>query len=169
MTNEAAPLGPARLWRDLTIDQRLALSAALWADQESVPQQMDAVQLIARQLRFRPQSVLAEPVEKRTRQLASLHTVSESVADRALVVYHLTSQRPMLEAFLTRLGINHENGMITDTHVTPPDPAALRDAATALATEFPAGAVRLYLRTLAGQDPETWSALAAIATEIPSS
>jgi hypothetical protein len=130
---------------------------------------MEAVQLIARQLRFRPQSVLAEPVEKRTRQLASLHTVSESVANRALVVYHLSSQRPMLEAFLTRLGISHENGMIADTHVTAPDPAALRDAATALAAAFPADAVRLYLRTLAGQDPETWSALAGIATEIPSS
>jgi len=169
VTNEAAPLGPARLWRDLTIDQRLALSTAFWADQESVPQHMEAVQLIARQLRFRPQSVLTEPVEKRIRQLANLHTVSESVANRALVVYHLGTQRPMLEAFLTRLGINHEKGMIADTAVTKPDPAALRDAANALATEFPADSVRLYLRTLAGQDPETWSALAGIATEIPSS
>jgi hypothetical protein len=169
VTNEAAPLGPARLWRDLTIDQRLALSAALWADQESVPQQVEAVQLIARQLRFRPQSVLSEPVEKRVRQLASLHTVSESVASRALVVYHLGSQRPMLEAFLTKLGIRHENGMIADAEVSAPDPAALRGAANALATEFPVDSVRLYLRTLAGQDPETWSALAGIATEIPSS
>lgn len=166
MTNEAAPFGPARLWRDLTIDQRLALSAALWADQESVSQQVEAVQLIARQLRFRPQSVLTEPVEKRIRQLANLHTVSESVANRALVVYHLGSQRLMLEAFLTRLGISHENGMIADTLVTAPDPAALRDAAKALATEFPADSVRLYLRTLAAQDPETWSALAGIVTEI---
>ena len=169
MTNEAAPLGPARLWRDLTIDQRLALSTAFWADQESVTQHMEAVQLIARQLRFRPQSVITEPVEKRIRQLANLHTVSESVANRALVVYHLGTQRPMLEAFLTRLGISHEKGMIADTAVTAPDPAALRDAANALATEFPADSVRLYLRTLAGQDPETWSALAGIATEIPSS
>lgn len=169
MTNQAAPLGPARLWRDLTIDQRLALSAALWADQESVPQQMEAVQLIARQLRFRPQSVLSEPVEKRIRQLANLHAVSESVANRALVVFHLGSQRPMLEAFLSRLGIRHENGMITDAQVTAPEPARLRDAANALATEFPVDSVRLYLRTLAGQDPETWSALAEIANEIPAS
>ena len=45
-----------------------------------------------------------------------------------------------------------------------PDPAALREAAAALATEFPPAAVRLYLRTLAAQDPETWSALAEIAS-----
>ena len=113
--------------------------------------------------------VLSEPVGKRIRQLASLHTVSESVANRALVVYHLGSQRPMLEAFLTRLGIAHDKGMITDTQVTAPDPAALRDAANALAAAFPAGAVRLYLRTLAGQDPDTWGALAGIATELPAS
>ena len=166
MTIEAVPPGPARLWRNLTIDERLALSTALWADTESASQQLEAVQLIARQLRFRPQSVIAEPVEKRIRQLASLHTVSESVANRALVVYHLGSQRPMLEAFLTRLGIAHQNGMIADTLVAAPDPAALRDAANALAADFPVDAVRLYLRTLAGQDPETWGALAEIATEL---
>ena len=164
MSNESALLGPARLWRDLAIDERLALSAALWADDESVPQQVEAVQLIARQMRFRPQSVLAQPVEKRVRQLASLHTVSESVASRALVVYHLGSQRPMLEAFLTRLGISHENGMIADTPLAAPD--SLREAAQALATQFPPASVRLYLRTLAAQDPETWGALAEIATEI---
>jgi hypothetical protein len=166
VTHEAAPFGPARLWRDLAIDQRLALSTALWEDQESVPQQVEAVQLIARQLRFRPQSVLAQPVEKRIRQLANLHTVSESIANRALVVYHLGSQRPMLEAFLTRLGIGHENGMIADAPLAAPDPAALRDAAQALASAFPADSVRLYLRTLAAQDPETWGALAGIVTEI---
>jgi hypothetical protein len=169
VTQEAVPPGPARLWRDLTTDQRLALSAALWADHESGPQQMEAVQLIARQWRFRPQSVLVQPVEKRVRQLANLHTVSESVANRALVVYHLSTQRPMLEAFLTRLGIGHEHGMIADAPLAPPDPAALREAANELVKDFPVDAVRLYLRTLAGQDPETWSALAAIATEIPSS
>jgi hypothetical protein len=169
VTNETVPPGPARLWRDLTIDQRLALSTALWTDDESVSQQVEAVQLIARQLRFRPQSVLSEPVDKRIRQLASLHTVSASVANRALVVYHLGSQRPMLEAFLTRLGIAHDKGMIADTQVIAPDPAVLRDAANELAATFPADAVRLYLRTLAGQDPETWGALAGIATELPAS
>jgi len=166
VSNEAARLGPARLWRDLAIDQRLALSAALWADDDSMPQQLEAVQLIARQMRFRPQSVLGQPVERRVRQLASLHTVSESVASRALVVYHLGSQRPMLEAFLTRLGISHENGMIADAPLATPEPAALREAAQELATAFPPSSVRLYLRTLAAQDPETWGALSEIATEI---
>ena len=169
MTHQEAPAGPAKLWRDLTIDQRLALSQALWADTDSVPQQIEAVQLIARQLRFRPQSVLSQPIEKRVRQLAHLSQVSEGIANRALVVYHLETQRPMLEKFLDALGIPHQEGMITESTSAPPDEAALRSAALALAGEFPLESVRLYLRTLAAQDAETWRPLAAIATELPAS
>jgi hypothetical protein len=169
VSNEAAPIGPARLWRELTSDQRIALAAALWADADSVPQQVEAVQMIARQWRFRPQSIMKEPVEKRTRQLANLLTVSENIANRALVVYHLGVQRPMLEAFLTTLGIAHENGMIADAEVVTPDPTALRAAAKSLAESFPVDGVKLYLRTLAAQDPETWGALADVATELPAS
>ena len=168
MTHEAGPLGPARLWRELTLDERMALAAALWNDEESAPQQAEAVQLIARQMKFRPQSVLALAPEKLVRYLAGLHQVSESIANRALVVYHLGEQRPMLEAFLTRLGIPHEKGMIEGT-LAAPDPAALREAAAALALEYPPAAVRLYLRTLAAQDPETWGALAEITSGIGSS
>ena len=163
MAHDSVPVGPARLWRELTIEERTALAAALWDDGESAQQQAEAVQLIARQMKFRPQSVLALAPEKLVRYLAGLHQVSESIANRALVVYHLSAQRPMLEAFLTRLGIAHEEGLISGTF-PPPDPAALREAAAALATEFPPAAVRLYLRTLAAQDPETWSALAEIAS-----
>lgn len=168
MTQGAGPLSPARLWRDLSVDQRQALSAALWADEESLPQQFEAVQLIAKHLRFRPQSVLSQPIEKRVRQLAALHQVSEGIANRALVAYHLASQRPMLEAFLTKLGIPNEQGMITGSPDAPAE-AALRAAATALAAEFPVEDVRLYLRTLAVQDPETWAPLTEIATELPRS
>ena len=162
------PISPARLWRELTGEQRQALAAALWADEESMPQQIEAVQLIATKLRFRPQSVLAQPLEKRVRQLANLHQVSEGIANRALVSYHLGAQRPMLEAFLTKLGITHENGMI-DGSPEPPAEDALRKAASEMVKEFPVEDVRLYFRTLASQDPETWAALEGIAIELPRS
>ena len=168
MTQAAGPISPARLWRELTGDQRQALAAALWADEESVPQQIEAVHLVAKQLRFRPQSVLSQPIEKRVRQLANLHQVSEGIANRALVAYHLVAQRPMLEAFLTKLGIPNEQGMISGSP-EPPAEAALRKAASELAGEFPVEDVRLYFRTLASQDPETWAPLEAVATELPRS
>jgi hypothetical protein len=157
---------PARIWREMTPAQRLAAAGALWADADSVPQQAEAVQAVARQLRFRPQSVLKLAPEKRARHLAALRTVSESLASRALVVYHLAAQRPMLEAFLDKLGIAHENGMIAENDKGVPDEASLREAAAALLAAFPPADVRVYLLTLAVQDPATWGPLGPIAGEL---
>jgi hypothetical protein len=131
-----------------------------------VPQQAEAVQAIARQLHFRPQSVLKLAVEKRARHLAALRTVPEPLASRALVAYHLATQRPMLEAFLDKLGIAHEKGMIADSAKEAPDPSSLREAAAALLAAFPAPDVRVYFLTLAAQDPETWGPLGPIVSEL---
>jgi len=161
-----APLSPARIWREMTPEQRLAAAGALWADSESVPQQVEAVQAIARQLHFRPQSVLKLAVEKRARHLAALRTVPEPLASRALVVYHLATQRPMLEAFLDKLGIAHEDGMIAESAKDAPDPSSLREAAAALLGAFPAPDVRVYLMTLVAQDPVTWGPLVPIVSEL---
>jgi hypothetical protein len=164
---ETPMLTPALIWREMPHEQRLAAALAFWADNDSVPQQMEAIQAIARQLHFRPQSVLRLPQEKLARHLASQSRASESLAGRLLVVYHLSRQRPMLEAFLNQLGIAHEQGLISDAGPHAPDPAALGAAAEALKTQFPVEDVRLYFRTLAAQDPETWGALAEIVSRWP--
>jgi hypothetical protein len=157
---------PSHVWREMTPGQRVLAAQALLADEDSGTQQADAVQAIARQLRFRPQSVLRLAPEKLARHLASLRTVSETLASRALVVYHLVSQRPMLEAFLDHVGVTHDHGLIADSLKEAPDPARLRAAAAALLERFPAADVRVYLDTLAAQDPDVWGALAPIAAEI---
>jgi hypothetical protein len=157
---------PAHIWREMTAEQRLTAAAALWADADSVPQQAEAVQAVARQLRFRPQSVLKLSAEKRARHLAALRTVPESLASRALVVYHLASRRPMLEAFLDSLGIAHEDGLIAEGAKDAPGPEKLRDAAAALLASFPPADVRVYLLTLAVQDPATWAPLEPIVSEL---
>ena len=105
MSQHEAPMTPAHIWREMTAEQRLAAAAALWSDEDSMHQQAEAVHAIARQLHFRPQSVVKLAPEKLARHLAALRTVPESLASRALVVYHLTTQRPMLEAFLDTLGL----------------------------------------------------------------
>lgn len=162
----AGPLTPAQIWRDMTADERLAAAQALWSDPDSSPQQADALQAIARQLRFRPRSVLKLTPERLAHHLAALRAVSESLASRALVVYHLTSQRPMLEAFLDHLGVAHEQGLIAESSKPLPDADRLREAVAALLTRFPAADIRIYLHTLAAQDPETWGALVPIASEL---
>ncbi|MCX6550605.1 MAG: hypothetical protein NTY02_06315 [Acidobacteria bacterium] len=167
MSMETEPVTPSQIWREMTTEQRTAAAQAFWTDGESVPQQVEAVQAIARQLHFRPQSVLKLPVERRTHHLAAIHKVSESLASRMLVVYHLETRRPLLEAFLDRLGIAHEHGLIAESAAHTPAPEKLREAANALRDAFPPADVRVYLRTLAAQDPETWGGLVGIVSEWP--
>ena len=166
MSQHEATMTPAHIWREMTAEQRLAAADALWSDSDSVPQQVEAVQAIARQLHFRPQSVLKLAPEKRARHLAALRTVPESLASRALVVYHLVSRRSMLKAFLDKLGIVHENGLIAEGEKDAPDESKLREAAAASLAAFPASHVRDYLLTLAAQDPATWGPLLPIVSEL---
>jgi len=124
---------------------------------------MEAVATIATRIKFRTKSVYAMPVEKKARQLAALAGVSEMVAARLLVAYHLAEQRPMKGSFLDALGIKHEEGLIEDEEMAAPASEKLREAATAIAGQYPREDVALYLSTLVWQDPDTWGAL----TEAP--
>jgi hypothetical protein len=150
---------PARLWRGLPSDLRVAASQAFWTDEQAAVEQAEAVGLIARQIKFRTKSVLSLPVEKKARHLAGLAQLSDLLAARLLVAYHLHHQRPMMSRFLDELGIAHDNGLITQESPTAPDDAALDRAAKALAAEYPKEDVSRYFWTLFWQDPETWGGL----------
>jgi hypothetical protein len=79
----------------------------------------------------------------------------------------LSRQRPLLEAFLDHLGIAHQQGLIAEDGAHTPAPDALQAAVDGLRDRFSAPDVRLYLRTLAAQDPETWGGLAPIVSAWP--
>jgi len=145
----------------MTGDQRVQAARSFWRDGEASNEQMQAVLLIAQQKKFRPKTVVALDEERKARHLASLVTLPDALAGRALVAYHLAQHRPMMGAFLDALGIAHENGIIQAENVVP-DPEKLKPAATALATQYPSDDVSLYLNTLLCQDPETWKALAEV-------
>jgi hypothetical protein len=85
--------------------------------------------------------------------------VSDLLAARLLVSYHLQHQRPMMSRFLDLLGIAHEDGLISDESPAAPAPDKLEEAAKTLAAEFPPGDVARYFWTLLWQDPETWGGL----------
>jgi hypothetical protein len=99
--------------------------------------------------------------ERRAKHLASFPSIPETMAARALIVYHLAAQRPMMGAFLDALGIKHEKGLIEEDAVKP-DADKVGPAAAKLAEQFPAEDVRIYLNTLLSQDPETWGGLAGL-------
>jgi hypothetical protein len=158
-------LTPSRLWKRMTVDQRTRAAHAFWADADATDDQVQAAFLIAQQKKFRPKTVIGLDLDRKARHLATLGTVPDQIAGRALIVYHLAEQRPMMAAFLDALGIVHENGLIQDDEVKP-DPGKIAPAATALAQQFPADDVRIYLSTLLCQDPATWGALDEVVAQL---
>jgi hypothetical protein len=155
------PLTPGRLWKQMTADQKLRAARAFWSDEQAVDDQIQAALLIAERKKFRPKTVVSLDVERKARHLASLLSLPDPMAARALVVYHLAEQRPMMGAFLDALGIAHENGLIQEDDVKP-DASKMAAAASEVGAKFPAEDVSLYFDTLLCQDPDTWGALAEI-------
>lgn len=159
MPTSPEALRPAKLWRAMPLDVRAAAAQAFWTDENAALEQAEAIALIARQIKFRPRSVQALTVEKRGKHLAGIAQVSDLLAARLLVVYHLEFQRPMMGAFLDALGIKHEQGLIEDETPQAPTPEALTAAADTLLAAYPRADVVRYFWTLLWQDPDTWGAL----------
>lgn len=147
------------MWKPLPETTKQQAAEAFWKDREAQLEHAEAIAGIAQRLKFRAKSVVALPVEKKVRYLVTM-PVSELVAARLLIGYHLTHQRPMMGSFLDALGIAHEDGVIAEGEAPSPDREKLLGAAAAIGSAYPADDVRLYLSTLLWQDPETWGALA---------
>jgi hypothetical protein len=162
MDRDLTNFRPSKLWRRMPLERRVDAAGLFWDDEHSADQQMEAVAALATHMKFRPRSVITLAPEKRAKYLAQLPTVTDTIAARALVNYHLERQRPMMGAFLDLLGIAHENGLISEENLPKPDEAKVRQAAKDLAEKYPADDVSLYLATLVSQDPETWESLVEV-------
>lgn len=159
MSESVETMRPSRMWRLMEPGVRASAAAAFWHDDQAGIEQAEAVTLIARQIKFRPKSVLAMPNDRKARHLAGLPQVSELLAARLLVAYHLEHQRPMMAAFLDAIGLAHDNGLITVEEPSAPEPAVLDAAVATLAAAYPKADVARYFWTLLWQDPETWGGL----------
>jgi hypothetical protein len=163
MDQDFSGFRPSRIWKRMPQEKRVEAANLFWTDENSADQQIEAIAAIATHMKFRTKSVFNLPEDKRAKYLATLPGISDAVAARALVNYHLERQRPMMAAFLDLLGIPHENGLITEETVAKPDPEKVRKAAADLAMAYPQDDVSLYLATLVSQDPETWEGLIDVA------
>ena len=150
---------PARMWRLMQPELRASAAAAFWSDEQAALEQAEAVALISKQIKFRPKSVLSLTVEKKARHLAGLAQVSDLLAARLLIAYHLEHQRPMMGAFLDALGIAHDDGLIKDDSPKAPDASTLDKGVKELASKYPKQDVARYFWALLWQDPETWGGL----------
>jgi hypothetical protein len=153
---------PSVLWKQLSPERKLRAAEDFWTDDNARVEQAEAIAAIAQRIKFRTKSVQALPRPKKAKYLLMLPGVSELVAARLLVNYHLGQQRPMMGSFLDALGVSHEEGLIADEEMQPPDAERLQGAAKAIAASYPPDDVALYLTTLMWQDPETWGGLADV-------
>ena len=153
---------PSQLWKELPADRKLIAAEAFWRDENAFAEQAEAMALIAQRIKFRMKSVQALPLEKKVRHLLAIAAVSEGVAARLLVSYHLHHQRPMMAGFLDALGIAHEEGLIADEELVAPDAERLAAAAATLAGSYSAADISLYFSTLLWQDPDTWGGLSEL-------
>ena len=150
---------PSLLWKQLSPERKQQAAEAFWSDRNASVEHAEAIVAIAQRIKFRPKSVIALPVEKKAKHLIAAGAVSELVAARLLVAYHLAHQRPMMGAFLDALGITHENGLINEESVPPPPREKLKAAIAAVRSAFSKEDVDLYMRTLAALDGDTWAEL----------
>ena len=162
MDQDLSAFRPTRIWKRLSAERRIKAAEVFWSDEQSTEQQIEAVTAIAAHMKFRTKSVIGLPLDRKAKYLSTLPGISDTVAARALVSYHLEHQRPMMGAFLDSLGIAHEDGLINEENVTAPNTEKVTAAAAELAEKFPADDVGLYFSTLVSQDPETWKGLVAL-------
>ncbi|MCC6164238.1 MAG: hypothetical protein IT182_12890 [Acidobacteria bacterium] len=146
----------SQLWKMMTDGQRRAAAEAFWSEGEAGAEHAEIVGLLSRRLNFRVKSVLALPLEKKAKYTAGLAAVSDGVAGRLLVTFHLAKQRPMMGAFLDVLGVTHEDGLISDESAPAVDQEKLPAAVQAIREAYPVEDVNLYLHTLRLQDHATW-------------
>ena len=163
------PATPGKLWKRISLERRSEAAAAFWEDEDGLDQQAEALIAIASHFRFRLKTARALPLERKVRYLASLPGLSDAVAGRVLVSYHLRHRRPMLASFLDALGIQHDSGVLSGDELKAPDQERLAEAVAKLRVEYPKEDVDLYFQTLLVQDPDSWGGLAghvnAAATE----
>lgn len=150
----------SQLWKLMTEAQRKGAAEAFWNEGDAGAEHAEVVGLLSRRLNFRVKSVLALPLEKKVKYTAGLAAVSDGVAGRLLVTFHLAKQRPMMSAFLDGLGIAHENGLIADDARPQVEPAKLAEAVGSIREQYAPEDVSLYLHTLRLQDHATWGGVA---------
>jgi hypothetical protein len=156
-----------RLWKHLPPEERLAASAAFFAEP---PPELAGTALgaLVKARHLRPQAARALGPDAQARILATVLDPGEPLAQGLLVSLHLGHRRPLLGAFLDALSLPHDDGVLKeDADPAGPVSAEKAKAAVAALSSFPAGHVRTYLNTLWLQDPERWGGLEALAGEAP--
>lgn len=154
-----AQSGPYAVWDLMDDDERRAAATALWqnADRET----RTALELVlAKEMKFRPQSVHRLPLDKVVGRLVRLaEDVPENILFQYLFHLHMVDRRPLLNEFLEATGIPHEDGVLDlpDDFGTPDIDKVAKAAKDLVAAHGHEALV--YLATLKVADKDFWEGL----------
>jgi len=151
--------GPIAVWQLMTEDEKKLAAAALWTngDRES---RMAIEMALAKEMKFRPQSVRKLSVERVAPRLARLAAeLPETAAFQFLFHLHMAERRALMVEYLDAVGLPHSDGVLD-----------LPDDAEAPTAEASAGPAReliakhgrealVYLGTLAVADADFWDGM----------
>jgi len=151
--------GPLAAWDLMTDDEKRLAAAALWvnADSES---RMAIEMALAKEMKFRPQSVKRLSTEQVAPRLARLAAeLPESAFFQFLFHLHMAERRELMVEYLEAVGLPHKDGVLD-----------LPEDAEAPTAEVSAGPAReliakhgrealVYLATLAVADAAFWDGM----------
>jgi len=157
-------VSPSDLWFSLDPETRQLAARSLYQGSGAAGAgRAEADGAIASVIRFRPSAVLRLPVARRIGYLLKAVRPDDSLACTLLLALHLEQRAPILEAFLQRLGIPQQGGLIDEDYdLEPPDDEALAAAVGELFERFPRDETEVYLTTLIAIDRDTWGGLVSV-------
>jgi hypothetical protein len=152
-----AQRGPYAVWDLMSEDEQREAAKALWesADGRS---RSGVEQALAKELKFRPQSVRKLPFERvATRMLRLADDQPDAVLFQFLLHLHLGARRELLVEYLDAIGLPHKEGILD-----LPDDAKAPDVATVEAQgrdllKAHGQRALVYLATLKVADSDFWS------------
>lgn len=154
--------GPYAVWDLMTEDEQQQAARALWTEGDR--QTRAAIELaLAKDLKFRPQSLRKLPVERLVGRLARMaDTLPDTVLFQFLFHLHLAERRPLLASFLDAVGLPHTDGVLELAEDSPePEVDRVTTAAAALVAEHAHPAL-VYLATLRVADAGFWKGVDSV-------
>jgi len=157
--------GALAVWDLMTDDEKKASAAALWknADLES---RMAVEMLVAKEMKFRPQSVRKLSAEKVAPRLARMADgLPETVFFQFLFHLHMAQRRELMVEYLDAVGLPHNEGVLElpEDAEAPTEEAAAGPARELAAEHGREGLV--YLATLAVADADFWAGMLSVLDE----
>jgi hypothetical protein len=157
--------GPLAVWDLMTEDEKKLAAAALWtnADRES---RMVIEMAVAKQMKFRPQSVRRLSAERVTPRLVRLASeLPETALFQYLFHLHMTDRRDLMVEYLDAVGLPHSEGVLD----LPEDAGApTEDQVVGPARDLVAERghpALVYLATLAVADADFWASMLGVLEE----